>query len=228
MGGYSVALGQALADVLSGKDAPAFLTCADPKKDVRATDMSEKQKFAALGPSPQLVMVGLKVTLSSVAQGENADIAFIDGRTLTPPNAKVAWVELKGDATKLRMPLDDRAPLDKIAAPLGVDLAAFANGMANGCNVPLLTETDLDALPYEVQKDERDTIMVGMRTVKAGLPIACRAAEQGHGAWEVHFHHADAVYRGAGKMARVRSRMHIEGSAPCLGPVEVVQVMAGG
>jgi hypothetical protein len=173
-------------------------------------------------------MVGLKVTLSSVAKGENADIAFIDGRTLTPPNGKVAWVELKGDATKLRMPLDDRAPLDKIAAPLGNDLAVFANGMANGCIVPLLTESDLDALPYEVQKDERDTIMVGMRTVKAGLPAACRAAEQGHGTWEAHFHHADAVYRGAGKMARVRARMHIEGTAPCLGPIEVEQVISSG
>jgi hypothetical protein len=228
MGAYSVALGQALTDVLSGKEAPAFLACADPKKDLRATEMSEKQKFAALGPSPQLVMVGLKVTLSSIAQHEGDDVAFIDGRTLTPPNGKVAWVELRGDVTKIRMPLDDRARLDKVAAPLGNDLATFVNGMAGGCNVPLLTETDLDALPYEVQKDERDTIMVGMRTVKAGLPIACRAAEQGHGAWEVHFHHADAVYRGAGKMARVRSRMHLEGSAPCLGPVEVEQVMAGG
>jgi hypothetical protein len=228
MGAYSVALGQALADVLSGKEPPSYLACANAASDVRATEASEKAKFASLGPSPQMVMVGLKVTLSSAGQAAGEDVSFLDARSLTPPNGKVTWVELTGQVTKMRMPLDDRARTEKIAAPLGPDLGSFANGLANGCSATLLTESDLDLLPYEVQKDERDTIMLGMKRVQAGLPVACRAAELGRGGWDVHFHHADAVFRGAGKMARVRSRMHIEGNGPCLGPVEVEQVIAGG
>jgi hypothetical protein len=240
MGGYSVAVGQALSDVLAGREGPAFLSCGDARADLRATPAAEKAKFATLGPSPTLVMVGLKVSLSALAKdGTDPGLiegartsgppsAFIDARSLVGPNGKVTWVELTGQLSGFRMPLDNRISVTQLVAPLGPDLAAFASGLASGCNVALLTESDLDALPYEVQKDERDTILVGMKRVSLGLPQACRAAAQVDKPWEVHFHHADAVFRGAGHMARVRARMHVEGNAPCLGPIEIEQVIAGG
>lgn len=228
MGKYSVSLGRSVSDVLMGAAPPAWLTCADPAGDIRATAASEKQKFAILGGSPTLVMSGLKVSLSAPAKDPQAGGAFIDGRTLTGPNEKVTWVELAGQSGPLRVPFDNRVKLSELGAPLGTDLAAFVLGLSSSCTAPLLEESDLDALPYEVQKDERDAIMVGMRRVKDNLKGSCLAAGNAAPPWEVHFHHADLVYRGAGHMARVRTRLHVEGTSVCAGPIEIEQVIAGG
>ncbi len=225
MGKYSVALGRSVQEILTGAAPPQWLTCADPKTDIRSTQKSERDKFAILGPAPQLVMSGLKVSLSS--GGKESSGAFVDGRTLTGPNEKVTWVELTGQTGSMRVPFDNRAKLADLAAPLGPDLQAFVGGLSGSCQASLLEEADLDALPYEVSKDERDAIMVGMRRVKDNLRGSCGAAAAGQGPWEVHFHHADLVFRGAGHMARVRTRLHIEGTSVCAGPIEIEQLIAG-
>jgi hypothetical protein len=224
MGAYSVEAGRAMLRVIAGMEPPQFVLCADAHADIRATKAYEKGKLLSLGASPELVMVGLKVTLSSITDGAPS---FIDARSLTGPNGQLAWIELSGQQKVVRAPLENRVGLDKLAAPLGADLSAFVAGLGGPCNARLLSESDLDALPYEVGKDERDTIMIGMRRVKEAMPNACRAAADPSSGWEVHFHHADAVFRGNGQLARVRARMHIEGNAPCLGPIEVEQVTAG-
>lgn len=226
MGKYSVALARSVQEILAGAAPPPWLTCADARADIRATLPSEREKFAILGPAPQLVMSGLKVSLS--AGGKDSAGAFVDGRTLTGPNEKVRWVELTGQTGSMRMPFDNRLKVSDLAAPLGPDLQAFVSSLASSCQAPLLEEADLDALPYEVSKDERDAIMVGMRRVKDNLRGSCAAAAAGQGPWEVHFHHADLVYRGAGHMARVRTRLHIEGTSVCAGPIEIEQISTGG
>jgi len=225
MGKYSVALGRSVQEVLAGAAPPPWLTCVDPKTDIRATQQSERDKFALLGPAPQLVMSGLKVTLSATSETSGA---FLDGRTLTGPNEKVTWVELTGQSGSMRMPLDNRIKLADLASPLGPDLSTFVSGLSSSCQAPLLDDSDLDGLPYEVSKDERDAIMAGMRRVKDNLKGSCAAAASGQGAWEVHFHHADLVYRGNSHMARVRTRLRIEGTTVCAGPVEIEQLIAGG
>ena len=226
MGKYSVSLGRSVEEILAGAAPPPWLLCADPRTDVRATTASEREKFSILGPAPQLVMSGLKVSLS--AGGKDSAGAFVDGRTLTGPNEKVTWVELTGQSGSMRVPFDNRVKLSDLAAPLGPDLQSFVSGLASACQPPLLEEADLDALPYEVSKDERDAIMVGMRRVKDNVRGSCGAAAAAQGPWEVHFHHADLVYRGAGHMARVRTRLHIEGTSVCAGPIEIEQLIAGG
>ena len=228
MGKYSVSLGRSVSEVLMGAAPPPWLTCADASADIRATQASERQKFAILGPAPTLVMSGLKVSLSAAGRDPQATGVFVDGRTLTGPNEKVTWVELTGQTGALRVPFDNRVKLSELAAPLGPDLQAFVAGLADSCHASLLEEADLDALPYEVSKDERDAIMVGMRRVKDNLKGSCSAAGAAQGPWEVHFHHADLVYRGNSHMARVRTRLHIEGTSVCAGPIEIEQVIAGG
>lgn len=226
MGKYSVALGRSVQEVLSGAAPAPWLTCADARTDIRATPASEREKFAVLGPAPQLVMSGLKVSLSAAAKDTSG--VFVDGRTLTGPNEKVTWVELTGQSGTMRVPFDNRIKLGDLSAPLGPDLSAFVTNLGASCQATLLEESDLDALPYEVSKDERDAIMVGMRRVKDNLRGSCAAAGAAQGPWEVHFHHADLVYRGAGHMARVRTRLHIEGTSVCAGPIEIEQLIAGG
>lgn len=184
-------------------------------------------------------MSGVKLSLSSPVKNgtppaEAQDVAgpdlvtFLHARSVTGPNEKVSWAELRGYVAGMEKPQENRARVDALVAPLARDLGALTKEASGGCDLHLLDDADLGALPYPLSDDERDVILNEMKTVARGVPRACRATTFAKGPWEVHFHHVDAVFRGAGHLAKVRARLRISGDAPCLGPVEVVQIVAGG
>jgi len=236
-GTYSRSLARTLQDALAGRPAPAHVLCpGDGKDDVRATPAADRQKFAALGPEPALVMVSVKASLSAdgragLAAEDFNDVptqtphAFVHVRSLSSPNGQTSWAEVGGYVAGMETPQENRVKLDALAGPLKGELGALLEGLRGGCSAKLLDGEQLDALPYAMGKDERETILAEMKTVARGLPRACKAARAAGGPWEVHFHHVEAIFRGAGSLAKVRARLRVHGEAPCVGPVEVTRVV---
>ncbi|MBL8610732.1 MAG: hypothetical protein JNL38_25555 [Myxococcales bacterium] len=237
-GAYSHSLARVIEGALAGKAPPPHALCpGDGKDDVRATAASERQKFAALGPQPALVMVSVKVSLSAhgragLAPEDFNDVAtatphaFVHARSLVGPNGHTSWAEVTGYVAGMEAPQENRAKLTDLAAPLQSELSALTTGLrADGCTAKLLTGEELDALPYAMGKDERETILTEMKTVARGLPRACKAARSAEPPWEVHFHHVEAIFRGAGSLAKVRARLRVFGESPCLGPIDVTKVV---
>lgn len=236
-GTYSRSLARTLNDALAGRPVPPHALCpGDGKDDVRATAAADRQKFAALGPQPALVMVSVKASLSAdgragLAAEEFNDVqtqtphAFVHARSLSNPSGPTSWAEVGGYVAGMEAPQENRAKLDALAGPLKGELVTLLEGLRGGCTAKLLDGEQLDALPYAMGKDERETILSEMKTVARGLPRACKAARATDGPWEVHFHHVEGIFRGAGSLAKVRARLRVYGEAPCVGPVEVTRVV---
>ncbi len=238
-GPYTVSAGRAVAAALMGSAVPAHFTCGGAA-DLRATAAEEKAKLAPLGAMVDIVTVGFKVSLSArgregLAPEEAQDVAtgkltaFVHARSLVGPNGKLTWVDANGYLAGMEVPAENRAEIARLVRPVATGLEETLGGLASeACVLHLMTAEDLDALPYPLQKDERDVLLSQMKTMARQLPRACRAARSGRPPWEVHFHHLDVVLRGNGMLARARARARIEGDGICLSPAEVLQVVSGG
>lgn len=229
--------GGAVQRALLGQPVPAHFLCGG--NDLGTTSEADRTKFRELGPMPSVVMAGFRVSLSSKARASGvpadeprdvpgpAPLAFVHGRTFTGPDEKTTWVELSGYLATMEGPHQNRRPVADFAAPIRMGLDTALGALAQpACSVPVLSSATLDALPYPVSADERQTILSEMATVTRGLPRVCRAVQFSAGNWEAHFHHADLVFRGNGRLARVRTRASIVQDRLCLGPAEIMKIAA--
>jgi len=236
-GAFSLAAGAAAQRALLGQEVPAHFLCGG--SDLSATSAADRTKFRELGPTPSVVMAGFRVSLSSKARASGvpaeeprdvpgaSPLVFVHGRTFTGPDEKTSWVELAGYLATMEGPHENRRAVSALAPPIaaGLDAVLVALGQP-ACEVPVLSGATLDALPYAVSADEKQTILSEMATVTRGLPRVCRAVQFSASSWEAHFHHADLVFRGNGRLARVRARASIVQDRLCLGPAEIMKIAA--
>jgi hypothetical protein len=152
---------------------------------------------------------------------------FMQAYATVSPEGNVSWADVNAYLAALEEPNPDRAAIKSLVQPLRAELTRLADGAQSpDCRVAIMSEADLDALPYPLMKDERDLILAKLAQVQRSLPRVCKAASRATGGWEAHFSHVETVVRGGTSMATLRSKLQIQNDALCLGRVEVVKVVA--
>jgi hypothetical protein len=236
-GTTAISAAQAMLDAATKPSHDPRWDCVDPATDLRGTPDDVKTRLAALGAlsrKADLMMVAVVMTFDSpagsfdpndVVDVRNATTpprVFFHANALVGPDAMVSWTQAHAYLAALEEPNDDRASVGDLVDPLKGDLKRLIDGAASeACNVPIANENDLDALPYELDRDTRQTFLAGFDSERRKLPKTCKAVGQGAGPWEVHFSHVEAGFRAGSFVAKLRSQMRITGGTPCLGPVEV-------
>jgi hypothetical protein len=212
--------------------------CADPATDIRGTTAETKSTVAPLGAMASIVLAAVKLTLVAPARSDVnvADVpdypgagpvrVFMQAYATVSPEGHVSWADVSGYLAALEEPNKERAPISSLATPLRTELERLVGAAsAPECGVPIMTAQELDALPYPLQKDERDVILAKLAQVTRGLPRTCKTAASAGGAWEAHFSHLETVVQGGASLATLRSKLSIQNGALCLGRVEVVKVV---
>lgn len=229
---------RAMLAAAQGRTYDPGWNCADPKEDIRATSAETKQQVAPLGAMASLVLAAVKLTLVAPAKSDVnvADVpdypgkgpvrVFVHGYAMVSPEGHVSWADVKGYLAALEEPNPERAPIKSLAAPLRSELERLVDAASSpSCGVTIMSAADLDALPYPLQKDERDVILAKLGEVTRALPKTCKTAASADGAWEAHFSHLEMVVRGGSTLATLRSKLSIQNGALCLGRVEVAKVV---
>ena len=237
-GAPAVDASRAMLAAAQGRTYDPGWNCADPNADIRATSAETKQRVAPLGAMASMVLAAVKLTLVAPAKSDVnvADVpdypgkgpvrVFLHAYATVSPDGHLSWADLSGYLAALEEPNPERVPMTSLAAPLRAELERLVDAASSpSCGVTIMNAQDLDALPYPLQKDERDVILAKLGQVTRALPKTCKTAASAGGAWEVHFSHLETVVRGGSTLATLRSKLSIQNGALCLGRVEVVKVV---
>jgi hypothetical protein len=201
---------------------------------------------AALGPAPDIIYAAVVVDFSSPAgsfqpedvvdtPGAQKATVFFQARALVSPDAHASWMEANPPdpdhprpwayLAALEEPNPERAKLDDLVEPIHSGLAALVKPGAGGtCDVPISTSADLDRLPYALDLDAKQIFAARADALRRELPRFCATLGKAQGPWEVHVSLVEAGFKSGSDVATLRAPVHVQGGAPCLGPVDIVKV----
>ncbi len=232
-GGTMLDATRALHAAAMGNPYDAKWQCADPKKDIRATDLREGKTLNAKGTPEYVVTVLSDLTLtapSAASPGEpetprdgdepterkQATRVVARGTVLVFPDARVRWFKMSARGSSYYGSEDDPTiRLKRLPPEIRGAISDLVTTLTGPCVLPFAGEADIAPLP--VPQSTKDSAIEALEHEAAELHHTCELVAHASGPWEARLGRMQAMYKVENELATLTADVRIEQGRVCLG-----------
>ncbi len=207
--------------------------CADPKKDIRATEPREGKTLTSKGTPEYIVTVMSDLTLTSPIDPSSRDPSppidaedasepkkttrvVARGTVLVFPDARVRWFKMSARGSTYYGTEDDPPQrLKRLPPEVRGAISDLVTTLTGPCVLAFGGEADIAPLP--VPQSTKDSAIEALEHEAAELHHTCELVARASGPWEARLGRIQVMYRVGDDLATLSAELRMEQGRVCIG-----------